>query len=134
MQTLLVELLIEELPPKALARLGHAFGEALRADLEQDGLLEPTSEMRWFATPRRLAVQLTDVRDTAPDKALELQGPSVKAGLDTNGDATPALQGFARKNGVAVEALEQRDTPKGTVFVYRTLAKGAALRDNLDIK
>src|ERR1700730_15051212 len=100
MPTLLVELLTEELPPKALPRLGRAFGEALRADLEQDDLLEATSEMRWFATPRRLAVQITQVREVAPDKAIELAGPSVKVGLDPNGNPTPALEGFARKNTV----------------------------------
>jgi glycyl-tRNA synthetase beta chain len=134
MPTLLVEILTEELPPKALPRLGRAFGEALRADLEQDDLLEATSEMRWFATPRRLAVQITQVREVAPDKAIELAGPSVKVGLDPNGNPTPALEGFARKNTVAIAALEQRDTPKGRAFVYRTLAKGSALETTLDIK
>ncbi|MGZ5095932.1 MAG: glycine--tRNA ligase subunit beta [Burkholderiales bacterium] len=134
MPTLLVEILTEELPPKALSRLGGAFGEALRADLEQDDLLEPSSEMRWFATPRRLAVQITKVREIAPDKRVEMQGPSVKVGLDANGKATPALQGFARKNAVEVAALEQRDTPKGRVFFYTAMAKGSALETNLDIK
>jgi glycyl-tRNA synthetase beta chain len=134
MSTLLIELLTEELPPKALARLGRAFGEALRTALAQDDLLGTENEMRWFATPRRLAVQITHVREVAPDKAVELQGPSVKAGLDAQGNATAALQGFARKNGIAVEALEQRDTPKGKVFVYRALATGTRVDTNLDVK
>src|ERR1700694_1275773 len=134
MQTLLVELLTEELPPKALSRLGRAFGEELRAGLDDDDLLEASSEMRWFATPRRLAVQVTQVRGVAPDSTVEAPGPSVKVGLDAQGNPTPALQGFARKNGVAIAALEQRDTPKGRAFFYRTLAKGSALETNLDIK
>jgi glycyl-tRNA synthetase beta chain len=134
MSTLLIELLTEELPPKALARLGRAFGEALTADLERDDLLGNESEMRWFATPRRLAVQITHVRDIAPDRAVELAGPSVKAGLDAKGNATAALQGFARKNGVPVETLEQRDTPKGKIFVYRALATGTRLETNMDLK
>src|SRR6476661_329353 len=98
MQTLLVELLTEELPPKALSRLAEAFGEALRARLNADDLVGSDSAMRWFATPRRLAVHITHVREGAPDKAIELQGPSVKAGLDANGSPTAALTGFARKN------------------------------------
>jgi glycyl-tRNA synthetase beta chain len=133
-QTLLVEILTEELPPKALPRLGQAFSDALRADLEHDELLDPHSTTRWFATPRRLAVQISEVREVAPDKSKDMQGPSVKVGLDAKGQPTAALQGFARKNGISVEALEQRDTPKGPMFFYRALGKGAALETNLDIK
>jgi glycyl-tRNA synthetase beta chain len=133
-QTLLVELRTEELPPKALARLGRAFAAALSADLERDNFLEQPAVSRWFATPRRLAVQIANVREVAPDRPIEAQGPSVKAGLDAEGRPTPALQGFARKNGVAVEALEQRDTPKGKVFLYRSVAPGAALDRTLAAK
>ncbi|HYH42558.1 MAG TPA: glycine--tRNA ligase subunit beta, partial [Burkholderiales bacterium] len=98
--TLLVEIRTEELPPKALARLGQAFAEALRADLARDGLLAESSALAWFATPRRLAAQLTQVSEAAQDRKIEVQGPSIKAGLDAQGAATPALQGFARKNNV----------------------------------
>ena len=132
--TLLVEILTEELPPKALARLGTAFADALAADLARDGLVEPSSVTRWFATPRRLAAQLTGVRDLAADKPVEMQGPSVKAALDAQGQPTKALEGFARKNNVPVAALEQADTPKGRVFVYRGVARGVALDDVLAAK
>ena len=125
--TLLVELLTEELPPKALARLGQAFADALGKALGQDGFLSSESAVRWFATPRRLAVQIASVRDAAPDRTVEVAGPSVKAGLDAAGKPTPALLGFARKNGVAVEQLEQRETPKGPAFFYRATTKGGTL-------
>ncbi len=131
MQTLLIELLTEELPPKALARLGRAFCDALSAALRRDDLLDEGSVARWLATPRRLAVHITAVREVAADKPVELSGPSVKAGLDAQGNATPALQGFARKNGIAVDALELRDTPKGKVFFFRSVAPGAALDQTL---
>jgi len=130
-RALLIEIRTEELPPKALARLGAAFAEALSADLARDGLVAEDSETRWFATPRRLAVQLTAVRDKAADKPVEVQGPAVKAGRDAQGRPTPALQGFARKNGVAIEALEELDTKKGRVFVYRGVVPGASLGDVL---
>ena len=132
--TLLVELLTEELPPKALARLGREFADAVSADLRKDGFLDAQSATRWFATPRRLAAQITAVRDVAPDQAVETQGPSVKVGLDAEGKPTPALLGFARKNGVPVEALERRDTPKGAAFVYRATLRGATLDDVLAAK
>ena len=130
-QTLLVELLTEELPPKALARMGKAFADALSADLARDGLVEQKQAVRWFATPRRLAVEVQGVAERAADKPIEVQGPSVKAGLDAQGQPTQALQGFARKNSVAVDALEQRDTPKGRVFVFRGVSRGVALEDVL---
>ena len=132
--TLLVEVLTEELPPKALQRLASAFAELFAADLRQDDFLTAESELRTYATPRRLAVQITHVRSRAPDKPQEFSGPNVKAALDAEGKPTPALLGFARKQGVDVAQLERRETPKGEVFLYRTVAKGGALETNLDLK
>jgi glycyl-tRNA synthetase beta chain len=125
--TLLVELLTEELPPKALARLGQAFADALAKALAQDGFSGSDSAVHWFATPRRLAVQIENVRDAAPDRTVDVAGPSVKVGLDAAGKPTPALLGFARKNGVDVDVLEQRDTPKGRAFFYRATTRGGTL-------
>ena len=133
METLLVELLTEELPPKALARLAAAFAQALADELRRDDL-GTDSTVAWYATPRRLAVSVTSVRDRAPDRPVEVQGPSVSAGLDKEGKPTQALLGFARKNKVDVERLEQRDTPKGKVFLHRSVAAGAALDDVLAAK
>ena len=129
--TLLVELLTEELPPKSLARLGEALRKALTDDLAQDGFLAADSQSCVFATPRRLAVQATQVLAQSPDKALEMQGPSLKVGLDKDGKPTPALAGFAKKNGMAVEDLLQIDTPKGRVFACRKTATGSALSATL---
>ena len=126
-ETLLVEVRTEELPPKALARMSRAFSEGLRTELARDGLLSPSSTVSAFATPRRLAVQVTGVMSVAEDKPLEVQGPSVKAGLDAEGLPTKALQGFARKNNVEVAKLEQIETPKGRVFAYRGVAQGVQL-------
>ncbi len=132
--TLLVEILTEELPPKALARLGQAFADALSKALAQDGFLSTDSAVRWFATPRRLAVEIGNVREAAPDRTADVAGPSVKVGLDAAGKPTPALLGFARKNGVAIELLEQRDTPKGPAFFYRATTKGSTLASALESK
>ena len=129
--TLLVELLTEELPPKSLARLGEALRKTLTDDLAQDGFLAAGSQSCVFATPRRLAVQATQVLAQSPDKALEMQGPSLKVGLDKDGKPTPALAGFAKKNGMAVEDLLQIDTPKGRVFACRKTATGSALSATL---
>lgn len=132
--TLLVELLTEELPPKSLAKLAEAFRKALTDDLQQEGFLATGSASRAYATPRRLAVQITQVLAQSPDKALEIQGPSVKVGLDKDGKPTPALAGFARKNGIAVEDLVQIESAKGTVFACRKTVAGSALQNTLAAK
>ncbi len=118
--TLLVELLTEELPPKSLLRLSQAFCEALAADLLKDGFLTASSSATPFATPRRLAASISGVLDKAADTAKEVHGPSATA-------PAAAVAGFAKKNGVAVDALEQRESPKGNVFVARVNIAGGTL-------
>jgi glycyl-tRNA synthetase beta chain len=125
--SLLVELLTEELPPKSLALLSQTLCDALRVDLEKDGFLGKASEATAFATPRRLAVRITDVLEKAPDINREVQGPPVSA-------AAAAVAGFAKKNSVGIEALEQRETAKGKVFVARVTAAGRSLDAVLALK
>jgi glycyl-tRNA synthetase beta chain len=132
--TLLVEVLTEELPPRALARLSHAFRDALVEDLRQDNLLTQTSQAKAYASPRRLAVSISGVLAKAPDAAIEIAGPSVKVGLDAEGKPTQALAGFARKCGVAVDELVQIDSARGKVFACRKLAEGVNLDTNLGLK
>src|SRR5512134_3045251 len=117
-RTLLVELLTEELPPRSLGALANAFESALASALREDGFLSGKSAARSFATPRRLAVSITDVHEKSPDRQVELIGPSVKA-------PPQAVAGFARKNGVSVADLARIDTPKGEVFAYRRIAPGS---------
>jgi len=126
-ESLLVEILTEELPPKSLGALAKAFGDALTADLRQDGFLTSQSVVRVFGTPRRLAVLITSVLERSPDKQIEIPGPSISA-------PEQAVSGFARKNGVAVEKLVQIEGPKGKVFAYRDIAGGSQLDASLDLK
>jgi len=131
---LLVELLTEELPPKSLAALSASFRDALVADLKRDGFLADASAARAFATPRRLALLVAEVRERAPDCEVIVKGPSVKAGLDANGRPTQALLGFAKKRGIAVGALERINDGKQEVFAHRDLVKGGSLDGTLDAK
>ena len=66
--TLVVELLTEELPPKALAKLAEAFGNVVFAQLHDDRLVSSEAKPTFFATPRRLAVSIDDVLSEAPDQ------------------------------------------------------------------
>jgi glycyl-tRNA synthetase beta chain len=119
--TLLVELLTEELPPKSLKLLGQTFADQIFNGLVRHQLkLRNFEGWRVFATPRRLGVLIPGVLTKAPDRETMDSGPSVNA-------APAAIAGFARKRGVAVEALEQQETPKGRVVVARINIPGAIL-------
>ncbi len=117
---LLIELLTEELPPKALAGLGRVFAEEICNGLERHRLAQRDAGCEVFATPRRLATLIPEVRAVAPDRSSDVDGPSLKA-------PPQAVAGFAKKHGLAVSDLGQRETPKGTVYVARVHATGARL-------
>src|SRR5262245_14785958 len=123
-ESLLIELLTEELPPKALKRLGQEFAAKTLEGLVSAGLADAGTECAWFATPRRLAVRVPNVRSGAPDTRREVQGPSVSA-------PPQAVEGFAKKCGVAVDALKKQQTPKGEVYAAEVTTTGQKLADVL---
>ena len=88
---LLVELFTEELPPKALQRLGEAFAHGLRDDLAANGLLASDCTLEIFATPRRLATRLSHVLNKAPDRQIDERLLPEKVGFDAAGKPTAAL-------------------------------------------
>jgi len=123
--SLLVELLTEELPPKALAALGGAFANGIRDELVALGLAPKGGNYEQdLATPRRLAVLVRDVAARAASAEKEVSGPSASA-------PPAAVAGFAKKHGVAVEALERKPGAKGEVWVARVKAGGTVLDDAL---
>jgi glycyl-tRNA synthetase beta chain len=89
--TLLVELLTEELPPKALKRLGDAFAEGLRKGLAKRDLVATSAALRAFATPRRIAATIADVKEATSARDIEVKLMPATVGLDASGQATPAL-------------------------------------------
>jgi len=105
--TLLVELGTEELPPKALKSLGLAFRDGVVRGLRERQLA--FGDVQWFATPRRLAVLIEEVQLRAADQSVEVLGPPLASARDANGNWTPAATGFARKQGVEPDQLEEFD-------------------------
>lgn len=89
--TLLVELFCEELPPKALERLGRAFADSVHAGLKKRGLADAHARHRAFATPRRLGVSIANVKSASETKAVELKLMPVAVGLDASGNPAPSL-------------------------------------------
>lgn len=131
---LLVELLTEELPPKALRKLGDAFAQGIRQGLESRGLLAAGCVAQPYATPRRLAVHLSAVLAQAPDQAYAEKLMPVKVGLDAEGRPTPALlKKLAAKGLDAVDAaaLARESDGKQDYLVARGTAPGARLAEGL---
>jgi len=90
-RNLLVELFVEELPPKALKKLGVAFATTLLESLRAQGLASTQSVVTPFASPRRLAAHITEVAAHGSEKPVSQKLMPASVGLDTNGQATPAL-------------------------------------------
>ncbi|RQO82503.1 glycine--tRNA ligase subunit beta [Acidovorax sp. FJL06] len=137
-QNLLVELFVEELPPKALQKLGDAFATVLGDQLKAQGLATAASVVTPFASPRRLAAHVTAVADKAADKAVQQKLMPVTVGLDAGGNATPALLKKLQALGAdvsdpaaAVAALKRAQDGKAEALFYDSVVPGATLQDGL---
>ncbi|WP_295520935.1 glycine--tRNA ligase subunit beta [Limnohabitans sp. Rim8] len=137
-QNLLVELFVEELPPKALNKLGVAFSGVLAEQLKAQGLAAADSMVTAFASPRRLATHVTGVLAQAADKAVQQKLMPVAVGLDAAGHATPALLKKLQALGVdlsdsaaAVAALKRAPDGKAEALFYDSVVQGASLQSGL---
>ncbi len=113
--TLLIEILTEELPPKSLKNLSYVFSQSVFSALEQENLLTIESKATAYATPRRLAVSITAVLDAQSGRKVERKGPSVTSAFDVFGKPTPALLGFAHSCKTNINSLEKRLNNKGVL-------------------
>ncbi|MGD9946004.1 MAG: glycine--tRNA ligase subunit beta [Burkholderiaceae bacterium] len=129
--SLLVELFTEELPPKALKRLGEAFSQAVADGLRARGLAAPDARVDGFASPRRLAVRVAGVPARAADRRVELKGPSLKVGLDAAGQPTQALIKWAEKQGAPIDQLTRASDGKQECFYFHSTVAGETLDEAL---
>jgi glycyl-tRNA synthetase beta chain len=131
---LLVELFTEELPPKALPKLGQAFADGLCTALGQHGLVGKENTIVAFASPRHMAVRLTQVHDEAPEQAFSEKLMPVKVGLDVSGAATSALLKKLAAKGwehMDVSQLGRESDGKQDYLVASGTAPGAKLAEVL---
>lgn len=119
---LLVEIGTEELPPKALRPLMEALTAAVVAGLDDARLGH--GDAKAFASPRRLAVLVSDVATSQADREVVHRGPPVSVAFDEAGDPTRAAEAFAGKRGVAIEALGREKTEAGEWLVHQDIDKG----------
>ncbi len=124
MADILFELGCEELPPKALYGLSESLFNGVVKQLKTAGFSWDENQSRWFASPRRLAFQLSNISEQLADQSIEKRGPAVAAAFDDAGHAKPAAMGFARSVGVEVSDLTRLQTDKGEYLAYTVTEKG----------
>lgn len=124
---LLIELGTEELPPKALKGLSQAFENGIAKGLQEADL--SYEQIKSYATPRRLAVVISQLSSSTPDKSVERRGPALQAAFDEEGCPTKAAQGFARSCSVEVEQLSKLETDKGAWLAYSIEEQGKPAAD-----
>ena len=126
-QDLLIEIGTEELPPKALSFLSHALEELIKNSLKSAGL--HSKSIKRFATPRRLALLVTELDVAQKDKQIKRIGPALSAAFETNGEATPAALGFARSCGVEVNQLGKTKKEGVEKLSFLSSEKGSETKD-----
>ena len=128
--TLLIEVFTEELPPKSLRRLGDAFSEGIFTALKSAGLANEASKVMSFATPRRLAVQISNVLDQAPDYPVREKLLPTSIAFDSQGKATPPLLkklGALGYGDIDITTLEKAGEGKNEALYLNVITKGPAL-------
>ncbi len=133
-KNLLVELLVEELPPKSLKQLGNSFAELLTASLKAQDLVPQEAQVTAYASPRRLAVHITHVAAQAADKAVSQKLMPVAVGLDNQGQATPRLLkklASLELDASIIPQLKRVLEGKTETLFLDSTAKGTQLMDGL---
>lgn len=123
----LIELGTEELPPKALRSLAEAFAANFEAGLKAADLAH--EGVKWYATPRRLALKVAALDEGQADKIVEKRGPAIASAFDADGNPTKAAQGWARGNGITVEQAERLKTDKGEWLLHKQSVKGQPVQE-----
>ncbi|MDO9312458.1 MAG: glycine--tRNA ligase subunit beta [Nitrosomonas sp.] len=133
-KNLLVELLVEELPPKSLKQLGNSFAELLTASLKAQDLVPQEAQVTAYASPRRLAVLITHVAAQAADKAVAQKLMPATVGLDAQGKATPPLLKKLASLGAdasVVPQLKRMMEGKTETLFWDSTVKGTPLTEGL---
>ena len=108
MSDVLIELFSEEIPARMQARAADDLKRLVTDGLVEAGL--HYAHAAAFATPRRLALAVEGLSDHSPTLREERKGPKV-------GAPQPAIDGFLRSTGLALDALETREDKKGAFYV-----------------
>lgn len=125
MHTFLVEIGTEELPPKSLRALAESFAKNFEVELNNHHL--KFNSVRWFASPRRLALMVNQLATSQPDTNVTKRGPAISQAFDANGNPTPAAVGWANSCNITVEQAERIKTDKGEWLSFTQKQKGQSV-------
>ncbi len=128
-KTFLVEIGTEELPPKTLRLLAISFCDNFDAELKNADL--EYEAINWFATPRRLALKVTALRESINDHFIEKRGPAIQQAFDITGQPSKAAKGWARSCGITLDQAERLVTGKGEWLLYRSYIKNKSVKQLL---
>jgi glycyl-tRNA synthetase beta chain len=126
---LLIEIGTEELPPKSLAKLATAFRDIIQIEFSDNDLTY--SRVKWYASPRRLALIIEGLAEFQADKNVEKRGPAITSAFDQDGEPTRAAHGWARSNGIEVKQADRLKTDKGEWLLFKAQVKGLAINQLL---
>ena len=125
----LCEIGVEELPSGSVQPLGEAFMLNVMNGLKNANITY--TNVRYFATPRRLAVYFSGVLAIKNSESVTRRGPAYATSVDEQGNPLPALVGFARSCGVGVDALSVLKTDKGSWWIYESQTSAVATNEIL---
>ncbi|MFC1237375.1 glycine--tRNA ligase subunit beta [Vibrio sp. F74] len=123
----LIELGTEELPPTQLRTLAEAFASNFESELKSASLTH--QGVKWYASPRRLALKVSDLAEGQADKVVEKRGPAISVAFDADGNPTKAAQGWARGNGITAEQADRLKTDKGEWLLFKQEVKGKPVQE-----
>jgi len=126
--TFLLEVGTEELPASFVDDAIEQWRSRIPQSLTENSLT--TSQLEFYSTPRRLAVLILGLPSQQPDREEEIKGPPAQAAFK-DGKPTKAAEGFARKQGVELDALEVRPTEKGEFVFVRQKIPGRPVAEIL---
>ncbi len=129
MSTILFELGCEELPPKSLKTLRDALQASVTEQLHEAEIT--FDNIKAFAAPRRLAIQIQGISDKQPDRTEQKRGPAIKAAFDADGNPTRAAMGFAKGLGIEASELTTINTDKGDYVGFEQTITGQATTELL---
>jgi glycyl-tRNA synthetase beta chain len=127
-EPLLIELFVEELPPKALKKLGESFASTLQASLVAQGLCVADAANTTFASPRRLGALIANVAGQGQDKTVLQKLMPAAVGLAADGSASPVLAKKLAALGAADTPVSALKNDAGTLFLD-SVVKGATLAE-----
>jgi glycyl-tRNA synthetase beta chain len=131
MRTYLLEIGCEELPPKAILTYKEFLKEYVEKNFEEFFEYQSPENIKIFATPRRLAVLIKNLREKQLQKEQVIIGPPYKVAVDEEGKYTKAALSFAQKNNIPIEKLQKIENEKGQYIGAVIVQEGKSIKNHI---